>query len=232
MAAGLLPHVQRDHHPVGGQRPGVVGHHQRAAGRQVLGARGADAPVHAVQRAQQRQQHVLGEVDVEAEVVDLVVAGHPAAQERGDVGDAVQPLLAEDVAQPLQHVDAAGRRRHGVGLGRGRRGLLEQLDGVGAAQPLLDGVVAARAAVDDRGAARAAGAGGALGGDVDDLGVGALLGGRGHARPPRRAATKRSWPRRAMKSYSSCSHRPTSSRSTSPWMRRRETKSSNASRTS
>ncbi len=44
-----------------------------------------------VQRAERRGQHVLGEVAVEAELVDLVVAGDPAAQEGQAAGDPALP---------------------------------------------------------------------------------------------------------------------------------------------
>ena len=47
-----------------------------------------------VQRPQQRQEDVVGEVRVEAELVDGVVAGQPAAQEREGVRDLALDVLA------------------------------------------------------------------------------------------------------------------------------------------
>ena len=73
---------ERGHQRVERDRAGVVGDHQRAAVvGDVLEAGDLGAEPVLVQRAQQRQQNVLGELRVEAEVVDLVVAGEPAAQE-------------------------------------------------------------------------------------------------------------------------------------------------------
>ena len=77
--------VQRDrgHQRVERDGAGVVGDDQRAARvRHVLQAGGLDPEPRPVQRPQQREDDVVGEVGVEAELVDLVVAGQPAAQER------------------------------------------------------------------------------------------------------------------------------------------------------
>ena len=67
-----------------------------------------------VQRAERRGQHVLGEVAVEAEVVDLVVAGDPAAQERQAAGDPALPRPdgpAGRRRRPLPRAVATRRRR-------------------------------------------------------------------------------------------------------------------------
>jgi len=59
---------------------GVVGHEQRTAvGREVLDAVHLDPEPLVIERPEQREDDVLGEVGVEAEVVDGVVAGHPPA---------------------------------------------------------------------------------------------------------------------------------------------------------
>ena len=77
----------RGHQRVEGQRARVVGHEQRAAGgRHVLDADGLHAEPLVVERAQQRHDHVLGQVAVEAEVVDRVAAREPALQELADLG--------------------------------------------------------------------------------------------------------------------------------------------------
>ena len=99
-----------------------------------------------VERAQQRQVGVLGEVLVEAELVDGVVAGQPAAQEREGVRDLALDVLAgepgrlggqpqhrdRDVHELLQAGDArpagGGRRRRRLrrwarDRGQGRRRL-------------------------------------------------------------------------------------------------------------
>ncbi len=86
---------QRDlgHHRVERDGARVVGHDQRAAvGRDVLQAARLDPEVLLVQRPQRRQQHVLGELGVEAELVDLDVAGQPAADERQSGGHLALPL--------------------------------------------------------------------------------------------------------------------------------------------
>ena len=97
--------VQRDggHQRVQRDRAGVVGDDQRAAlVRHVVQAGGLDAEPRPVQRPQERQQHVVGEVGVEAELVDGVVAGQAPAQEGKRGGERRLPV---------------GRERSGVGLG-------------------------------------------------------------------------------------------------------------------
>jgi hypothetical protein len=103
--AGVLEDVEPGDHRVERQRPGVVGDDQRAVlGGQVLDAVRADAPVVAVQRPQQRHHDRLGQVDVEAVLVDLVVAGQPPAQEPGRLADVVEEALTGHVAQRLEGV--------------------------------------------------------------------------------------------------------------------------------
>ena len=65
---------------------------------------GADPPVVAVQRAQQRHEHRRGEVLVEPVLVDGVVAGEPPPEERGHVADLVEEAVVGDVAERLERV--------------------------------------------------------------------------------------------------------------------------------
>ena len=128
------------HHRVERDGAGVVGDHQRAAlGRDVLQAAGLDPEPVLVQRPQRGQQHVLGELGVEAELVDLDVAGEPAADERQRRGHLALPLrqrrgraasrrLGQRVEQPSRRARrqrsrraAAWRRRTSAGRPR-RRG--------------------------------------------------------------------------------------------------------------
>ena len=77
------------HQAVQRQRPGVVGDDQRPAlGRDVLDALHLDAEVLLVERADQGHQYLVGEFGVVTEVVDLVVARQPPAQEGQTAGDA------------------------------------------------------------------------------------------------------------------------------------------------
>ncbi len=95
VAVGGMVVEQRDlgHHRVERDGARVVGHDQRTAlGRDVLQAARLDPEVVLVQRPQRRQQHVLGELGVEAELVDLDVAGQPAADERERGGHLALPL--------------------------------------------------------------------------------------------------------------------------------------------
>ena len=97
--------VQRDrgHQRVERNGAGVVGDDQRAAlVRHVVQAGGLDPEPRPVERPQQRENDVVGEVGVEAELVDVVVAGQPAAQEGERVGERRLPF---------------GRERSGVALG-------------------------------------------------------------------------------------------------------------------
>ena len=75
-----------------------------------------------VQRPQRRQEDVVGEVGVEAEVVDLVVAGQPAAQEGQRAGQAALPTgLGADGGDLFGCRDALGRRGRRDALGRRTR---------------------------------------------------------------------------------------------------------------
>ena len=104
-----------EHHRIDGDGAGVIGDQQRPTGvRQVLHAEELDPEPLVVQQAERRQHDVAGEVLVVAEVVDLVVAGDPAAQERQPAGDAGLPAgLRGRVRGGVGARSQAGRRRHG-----------------------------------------------------------------------------------------------------------------------
>ena len=81
-------------------------------GGHVLQAVGLDPEPLLVQRPQERQQDVVGEVGVEAELVGLVLPGQPAAQERRSAsGDAGPP--SRGVRRPAGRT--ARRRRAAAG---------------------------------------------------------------------------------------------------------------------
>ena len=78
----------------------MVGDHQRAAlGREVLHAARLDPEPLLGDRPQAGQQQPLGDLGVEAVLVDLVVAAQPAAQERQELGELGLPVVAEDLAR-------------------------------------------------------------------------------------------------------------------------------------
>ena len=115
--------------PSSGHRAGVVGDHQRAAlGGDVLQAAHLEAEPLLRDRAQRRHEEALGQLAVEAVVVDLVVALEPAAHERHQLGEAALPVVAEDLlaapwsgGEPVADGDAGpGRRSSVVAAGRGR----------------------------------------------------------------------------------------------------------------
>ena len=88
--------ADRGHQRVERDGAGVVGDDQRATVvRHVVQARGLDPEPLPVERPQRRQDDVVGEVGVEAEVVDVVVAGQAAAQEGERVGECRLPLGRE-----------------------------------------------------------------------------------------------------------------------------------------
>ena len=69
------------------------------------------------ERPQRGEQQPLGDLGVEAVLVDLVVAGQPAPQERQEPGELRLPVVAEDLGgarlergQPLAGRDAGERR--------------------------------------------------------------------------------------------------------------------------
>ncbi|VXC21528.1 hypothetical protein NOCARDAX2BIS_480023 [Nocardioides sp. AX2bis] len=131
--AGVVVHADHGHQAVDGDRAGVVRDHQRAPDlRDVLGAPDLDPEPRARQRSQRGQQEPLGDLGVEAVLVDGVVAGQPSAPERQQPGQLRLPLLAEDLTgRGLQRPEPLGRRRlrervpllgarRGAAPGRGR----------------------------------------------------------------------------------------------------------------
>ncbi len=105
-----------------GDGAGVVADHERAAGRP--GCCSQAGRLHPepllVQRAERRGEHVLGEVAVEAELVHLVVAGDPPAQERQPAGDPPLPLGA--LGGDVSRLDRVARLRRVRGRVPGRLG--------------------------------------------------------------------------------------------------------------
>jgi hypothetical protein len=76
--------VQADleHHAVDRQRAGVVSHDQGGAGAgDVVHAEHLDPEPAFVERPQRRQQESFVQLRIEAELIDLVLPGQPAAQE-------------------------------------------------------------------------------------------------------------------------------------------------------
>ena len=111
--------------PSTGTRAGVVGDDQGAAlGRDVLDAAHLDAEPLLRDRAQRGDQEALGDLGVEAVLVDDVVAGDPTAQERQELGEPGLPVVAEDLAGGVwKRGQPVGRPGCRGSLGRaGRRG--------------------------------------------------------------------------------------------------------------
>ena len=193
-----------DHHrhqAVDRDGAGVVGDDQRAAlGRDVLDAADLDPEPLLRDRAQRGHEEPLGDLLVEAVLVDDVVAGHPAAQEGQEPGQLRLPLVAEQLAggvlerrQPVAGRDAAGgqpapRCTPGRGSPRGRArpaarrparsvrlGGRRRSRRSAAAAGLRGGGLAGAGGEAARGrgrlAAALAAAGAAAGADRDDLGV-------------------------------------------------------------
>ena len=109
--------VQRQdgHEGVDGDGAGVVGDDQRAARvRDVVQPAGLDAEPLVVERAQRRQEHVVREVAVEAELIDLVITGDASAQERQAAGELALPAR-------FRHHRRRRRRDGSLRLHRGLR---------------------------------------------------------------------------------------------------------------
>ena len=84
------------HQAVDRQRAGVVGDDQcPALGREVLDATHVDAEPLLRDRTQAGQQELLGDLLVESVLVDGVLAGNPATQERKESGKLGLPVVAE-----------------------------------------------------------------------------------------------------------------------------------------
>ena len=218
---GVVVHREHRHQAVERHRPGVVGHDERAAlGRDVVQAAHLEPEPLLRDRAQRGHEEALGQLTVEAVVVDLVVALEPTARERHQLGEAPLPVVTEDVlrralrgGEPVADGDAglrlgdplrAGRRRCGRGDGRlgGRRGLASggraRRRLAGGRRSALAGSLPRRRCQVARGRRRTglarAAAGPAAGPDRDDDGVlaGAVAGLLRHGRPlPSRAGRAR-----------------------------------------
>ncbi len=204
--AGVVVHHHAGHQGVDGQRAGVVGHDQRAAlGGDVLDAADLDPEPLLGQRPQRREQELLGDLRVEPELVDLVVAGQPSPQQRQHLGQLRLPLVAPDLAgavlerrppgvgghrtqrteDPVGGRGSGPRRgRLGQGLGDGLRRLGERLDRHRLGGDLL-GDLGRRRTAGARGPGRLGG------GCLRAGGTGQAAGGRGRlrlARTPARTA--------------------------------------------
>ena len=124
--AGVVVHRDHRHQRVDRDRARVVGHDQRAAlVGDVLDAAHLDAEPLLGDRPQQRERELLGDLGVEAELVDLVVAGQPPPEQREQLGQPRLPLLAPDLlGRGPQHREPGVRRDAGerlavAGGGRG-----------------------------------------------------------------------------------------------------------------
>jgi hypothetical protein len=111
------------HHGVEGPQPaGVVGHEQRGAVvRHVVDAGHLDPEPPPVQRPQDRHQGLLGEVLVEAEVVDPVVAGEPSAEELESGRGLLVPAGTGRVVPLRRVIGPPGERDDGGGRAPGPR---------------------------------------------------------------------------------------------------------------
>src|SRR4029079_14842262 len=123
-----------------GDRARVVRHDEGATGgRDVLDAPHLDPEPVPVDRAEHGIEHVLGEVDVVAEVVDLVVAVDPAPHVGEHLGDAALDVLggdagglgaeAEHADDRVQGVADVGQRQAGAARGLVNRGVERRLGG-------------------------------------------------------------------------------------------------------
>jgi hypothetical protein len=110
MAIGVVVDDEACHERVDRDRAGVVGHHQRTAlGRDVLDAVHLDPEPLLRQRPQPREEESLGDLLVEAELVDLVVSCDPTPREREQVGELLLPV---DLAEILLRGSGDGRDDH------------------------------------------------------------------------------------------------------------------------
>ena len=127
--------VDRDgrHQRVEGDGAGMVGHHQGTTGRRdVLDAAHLDPEPVLVERAQQGEQYRLGELGVEAEVVDGVVPREPGASELEQAGQALpepaRDLVDVQAAEEVSEVAPGAESQH---VGQGARVTAQGLDQAG-----------------------------------------------------------------------------------------------------
>ena len=108
--------------PSTGTRAGVVGDDQGATlGRDVLDAADLDPEPLLRDRPQRGDEEALGDLGVEAVLVDVVVAAHPAAQERQEARELRLPLVAEQLAGRRAGTRPASHRRGCRPTARGPR---------------------------------------------------------------------------------------------------------------
>ena len=82
MPMGRMVIMQGDlrHQGIQGNRPGVIGDDQRATVRRhLLRSAHLYAEPSFVERAQRREEHVVGEVGIESEVIDRVITREASA---------------------------------------------------------------------------------------------------------------------------------------------------------
>jgi len=109
----FVQHAELHDHGVDRKRPGVVRHEQRRAlGRDVLQTHPFRPPVPPVQLPDGRGEHLLGQLGVEPELVDVVLPGGPPRQEGEEVPNPVRVERPDlfgrlgglvDAAEPVLH---------------------------------------------------------------------------------------------------------------------------------
>ena len=129
MSTGVVVDGDHGHQAVDRDRAGVVGDDQGAAfGGDVLGSAHLDPEPLLGDRTQGGHEEPLGDLGVEAVLVDDVVAGDPTAQEGEELGELRLPLLAEELLggvlegrEPVRRRDAGPGRAVGVVTAGARR---------------------------------------------------------------------------------------------------------------
>jgi len=85
------------HQSIQGDRTRMVGHHEcSTCAGDVLDAPDLDPEPRLVERSKQRQVDMLGEVLIEAEIVDRVVPGKASTKEGQDSGDLSFDVFAKE----------------------------------------------------------------------------------------------------------------------------------------